>query len=420
MARSPKNYNENIPLLSLCGDPVSPTTQLFLSLNQPNFNKEAINLVESLLPFVDWNQLLRQALYHRTIPLLYKNLNTLNLESIPFFVLDELSLKNTSNYYRSIKLTFELFKIIDILLSHNIRTVPYKGPVLSMLAYGDLSLRMFDDLDILISSEDYLKPKYILDSYGYIPFTSVALSPEKQNLFHKYFGEYAMSKSNITLDIHCHLLGNGNLTLKNKFSDVWDRLEYITIAGRNVPTLNSSDLLLYLCMNAFKDNWMSFKHVCDLAGFIHQNPDFDWDEIDRISYDLRIDRVFKLGILVTYNLLSIPIPPRILQKLRSDDHAVWLASRVSKRMISQIDENSNYQSPLDSLILKWVGLKYFKEKSIYLYGIFQRFMNLFSILNYKDTDTISLPPGFRFFYYLIRPFRIVCEYRKDVFNLLFK
>ena len=59
-------------------------------------------------------------------------------------------------------MTVELNKILKLLKANNIDTIPYKGPVLASLAYGDIALRQFQDLDISINQSDIFKTKDIL------------------------------------------------------------------------------------------------------------------------------------------------------------------------------------------------------------------------------------------------------------------
>src|ERR1041385_4302029 len=45
--------------------------------------------------------------------------------------------------------------------------VPFKGPVLALLSYGDVSLRAFGDLDLLVQPADAQKARSVLTDAGY-------------------------------------------------------------------------------------------------------------------------------------------------------------------------------------------------------------------------------------------------------------
>ena len=48
-----------------------------------------------------------------------------------------------------------------------VRAVPYKGPVLAAQAYGDIALRQFADLDIVVPQREIARPFRALASLGY-------------------------------------------------------------------------------------------------------------------------------------------------------------------------------------------------------------------------------------------------------------
>ncbi len=47
----------------------------------------------------------------------------------------------------------ELCRLVKIFQSENITLIPYKGPILSIQAYGNISLREFGDIDIFIDKK---------------------------------------------------------------------------------------------------------------------------------------------------------------------------------------------------------------------------------------------------------------------------
>ena len=63
----------------------------------------------------------------------------------------------------------ELIKLLNLFKKHELNVIPYKGPLLAIYAYKNLTLRQFDDLDIFVNKNDVLKIKEILISNGYKP-----------------------------------------------------------------------------------------------------------------------------------------------------------------------------------------------------------------------------------------------------------
>ena len=64
-----------------------------------------------------------------------------------------------SNARRNLFLVSELLKLLKLLESHGIGAIAFKGPVLALYAYGNLSLRQQLDLDILVRKRDIFESK---------------------------------------------------------------------------------------------------------------------------------------------------------------------------------------------------------------------------------------------------------------------
>ena len=110
------------------------------------------------------------------IPLLHHNLKQNTTTDIPPEFQKALSNLIRIRTNQVLKMNFELLRVVKILKQHNIRLIPYKGLVLSLMAYGDSNFRSFDDLDILVSEDDDFKPKWFLLAMA-IAHYSVTLYP---------------------------------------------------------------------------------------------------------------------------------------------------------------------------------------------------------------------------------------------------
>ena len=69
------------------------------------------------------------------------------------------------------------FGVLELLNSESITAVPLKGPILAKQAYGNVSLRQFCDLDILVHRAQVRRAKEVLATAGYVNnfgLTSVA------------------------------------------------------------------------------------------------------------------------------------------------------------------------------------------------------------------------------------------------------
>jgi hypothetical protein len=110
---------------------------------------------------LDWNFLIISAHEHRVLPLVYRTLSRAGLGPVPAAALNRLRNAFQANVKRNLFLTSELFSVMDLLRTNGIPSIPYKGPVLTFDVYGDLALRQFADLDIIVPVGDVVKARSV-------------------------------------------------------------------------------------------------------------------------------------------------------------------------------------------------------------------------------------------------------------------
>src|SRR5687767_3621410 len=99
-----------------------------------------------LQPPIDGARLLHLARTHGVLPLLYRSLHTIGPDLVPQDALTTLRHHVRANAQRNLFLAGTLLKLVRLLEAHGIAAIPYKGPVLATLAYGNVALRQFGDL----------------------------------------------------------------------------------------------------------------------------------------------------------------------------------------------------------------------------------------------------------------------------------
>ena len=386
-------------------------------------NSDFMNNFDSLkydFSQIDWPSFWDLAIRNKINLIIYKNIINSNLNTRLDCVSEAISTYTLSQQKKGLLLIYELIKVINVLEKSYINAIPYKGAILSQIIYGSPGLRVFDDLDIILPFIDYLKPKDTLSTIGYESPCYEILSPEQEQNFRDYFGEYVLvrSKESICIDVHRYLLGSGELTFPRKTPNFWNRLEPITIAGQEILTLSPHDLLLYLCMNALKDDWVILRYACDISGLIQSHPNLNWQKLQDESHNLKIDRIFHMSLLIVHQLLDTPIPNRVLQSAQQDYWAQLSANWIYRKYRGQLGQSK----PIffSGFLLKLIALKYGRDRLLYLSGIVTRFSKLAFVINYRDTNFIKLPSSLSFLYYIVRPIRFVVEHKMNLFKLLLK
>jgi len=165
--------------MKLSPDPqFTPEQEVLLWAIRVDHTKDE-RVAEILASGVDWRYIRETATQHGIIPLLYKRLKG---EMADLVSLDELSTLKAlfmANAIRNIRMEQHLLKVIDLLADAGIQAIPFKGPVLAVQAYGDLSMRSFCDLDILIHATDLSRACQVLADHEYLLIDPVQTRAER-------------------------------------------------------------------------------------------------------------------------------------------------------------------------------------------------------------------------------------------------
>ena len=114
-----------------------------------------------------WDMLIESASHYGLLPLLYWHIKSNCRAAVPEAILDQLQNDFHETSKTNLLLADELLKILSHLESQGILAVPFKGPTLAVKAYGNLALRQFGDLDILLGEENLPRAKALLSAMGY-------------------------------------------------------------------------------------------------------------------------------------------------------------------------------------------------------------------------------------------------------------
>src|SRR5207244_292655 len=104
---------------------------------------------------LEWERLARLADHHGVLPQVYSVMA--QAEGASSAELSSLRQMYERSVHQALWLTRELLRIIGYFESHGIRALPYKGPALAQILYGNVTSRQFADLDILVSPDDLPK-----------------------------------------------------------------------------------------------------------------------------------------------------------------------------------------------------------------------------------------------------------------------
>jgi hypothetical protein len=338
-----------------------------------------------------WGLLLRLAKHHRVVPQIYRHL----AELAPSYELDELRRAYEENVRKSLLLTGELIRILGHLESRGVDGLPYKGPVLAEVLYGDVTQRQFADLDILVRANQVPKAKAALAELGYRPH--IELSEREEQAYFASGYEYSFDGplgSNL-LEVQWRITPRF-YSVDFEVTGFFERSDQVKLAGQVCRTLRADDLFLVLCVHAAKHAWGHISLLCDIAQLVKRQP-LDWDTVTRDASRLGIVRIVGITLLLVHRLLGAPIPAAALAAIASDRQAENLADEIRSAILSSHD--CNPESPAYFRLMTRVRERA-QDRARFLWRL------LFTP-SLGEWSTVTLPNELFGLYRIVRLFRLV-------------
>jgi hypothetical protein len=349
---------------------------------------------------VDWIELIRLAMRHDVIPLLYRNLQQVCPDSVPENILGPLGARYRERAKEAQHRAEVLVRITSLFEEQGIHAVPYKGPALAQRLYGDLALRGFGDLDVMILERDVLRAKELTELLGYqVMFLNDTVE----------FAEHVRSNrelifshpSNGTqLELHWRFALQ-SLCVKDDPGRFLQHFERIGLGGTQVLSLPLEVYFLILSLHATKHRWRQLKLICDIAEILGHN-NVDWNYVIHEADDLGLERMLAVGVLLAEDPLEAVIPAELARRLQIDRTARALTSQIRCGLFKEPDEDWTAHADFYFQIKIRERLR---DRASMMYR------NLPSILtpNERDLRFLSIPEQLSSLYYFVKPFRWAWE-----------
>ncbi|HEX7330571.1 MAG TPA: nucleotidyltransferase family protein [Pyrinomonadaceae bacterium] len=344
---------------------------------------------------VDWEYLFLLARRHSVLPLLHLQLERHASDLVPAEKLSQLKKHYLENSARNTILIAELCRLITLFADAGIDTIPYKGPVLALFAYGNLALRRFVDLDVIVNKSDVLKAREILLTHGYTSPKSLSLSQQELLLRTQHNLQFSRDNHRLIVELHWEVAPHLFASTVDA-ETLWQNLVNIDLHGTAVKTLSAEDLLFSLCVHGSRHLWERLGWICDVAELISRH-DLNWDALLKRAATADSERMFLLGLHLAEQLLDAPLPAEVKQRCDADERLPMLAENIVEHLFS----GTTHVPATSREIFKYnLGVR--KTLSA-------RARYLLHMLRPTDSDlgARSLPAKLSFAYYLVRPFRLL-------------
>jgi hypothetical protein len=385
------------------GEFVSPEKRLLVAcartVVEPGVAREIRELCA--LP-LDWEFVVNTSAVNSILPLVARNIAAIASDLVPANHLERLTKGARANALRCLSLTAELIKVMELLRESGVQAMPYKGPVLAVDSYGDVALREFEDLDIIVRQRDMAKVDAIIKGLGYRPnhvwnFGSGASSSVVPGEY-----DYRDEARGMIVEFHTEFTLR-HFPVRPDLDEMARRLLPVAVSGHEIATFGAEDMILLLCVHGSKDFWDRISWIADISEFVRSHPRIEWSVVENRAGDLRAGRMLNLGLALAKQLLGAPLPPEIAARVERDTEAGAIASDIVRR--HQMREAPE----------RGAGERFRYRRRMVAGAVagWRYSMRLTTLPADEDSASMRLPRALAPLYAVLRPFRLLRQYRSS-------
>ena len=348
---------------------------------------------------IDWDGFLAWVARHRIAPLVHRNLRQAGSPETPAHVLEQLQDHDTRNARQVLTQISEAARIKHGFDAAGIRFMIIKGPLLSVLVFGDPTLRVSRDIDLYVDRSRVRDADRLIIDAGYRRFApDFELTPRQENAFLRMRCQFAYfsAQAGVIQELHWRLTSNAML-MPIDDATLWSRAEPIQLNGIDFSTLPDEEMLLYLCIHGSVHVWFRLKWLVDVAALLQRASPKSLQRIATRAAALGIDRPFHQTLLLAHTLLAAPVPSELLSRAMQSDVARRLVSTACRAM----SWGASPSEPAETRWFNtWVAFQAYRLRSDFAYR-WAEFQD--QMCSPEDWARLPLPERLFFLYLPLRP-----------------
>ncbi len=349
---------------------------------------------------VDWDLFLALADRNRVTPMVGARLGAEGIANPPPYVARALRFSYEINALRNNYRAGCATEIVDSFAAGAVPAIAIKGPALAIAAYGDVAMRVFEDLDFMVRLADLPRAAKALERVAY---SSAVYRPEVVES--GFFPDTSLdfSREDCLVDLHWALSAR-YFPFAPEGEQVWNRTVEIELLGRRVRVLGPADSILFQACHGSKHGWMTLAQICDFAHLLATARTVNWTSLLDDARRTQSLRMVLLAVHLTHSLELCEVPAELLDAARRDSHIASLGRRVTQRIF-----DSRRAVKLDDWSIALGTIESTRGRANY---IVERVITP----KMSDRALMPLPRALYPLYYLARPLLVPIKHRERMFG----
>lgn len=355
---------------------------------------------------LDWNYLFTSAHTHGLIPLLQKHLHQLGADPVPIEFRSRVRRQSLSNSQNVLHLAGKQLKLFRLFKDSHIPVAIFKGSALAQSAYGDFSLRQAGDIDVLISRRDFDRARLLLESLGYQMTPQLTPAQLSSHLASHCEIQFVRDDWFTVVDLHWALAPK-SFVFRIETDELLSRLQPVTIAGTEIETLATEDLIVYLSMHGAKHLWRGLEWISSLGELIRAAESIGWTAVIERAAKAHATRMLALGLHLAERVSEVDIPEKVFTAIDGDSSMRKLSGEILETIFDKLHYAESTETNL-------YNLKIMDRKRDALISALRAIF----VPTFTDWQALNLPPSLHSLYYAYRPLRLSRVYSSALWRKL--
>lgn len=302
---------------------------------------------------------------------------------------------------RSLQQATRLLQIIDVLGAADIQVLPYKGPVWAQRLYGDVALRTWSDLDLLVSHSDVFAARSVLLTEGFVdsnPFNERIAGRSRGGL-----GQIALHSSDARAQVDLHWEVKVGISSRSLNTDlVFSRQVNFELLNKRVGCPSDADQFLMMCLEWTRDRWDGIEKMLALGVQIDRTAPEEWLERLHEAQEIGCLRRACIGVSHVCSVFGLERVPEVENVMSSD----MVARGFARTLRLRAQPGGSKMGPAQEL----AGLAWGFATEDNIGACIEHMLRLVFQPGPEDWVRLPLPYRLEWLHYPLRPLRLMSKW----------
>ena len=208
---------------------------------------------------------------------------------------------------------------VEAFRKEGLEAIPFKGPVLAHILFGNVGARHSSDLDILVRNEDTKRIIELAEREGFeLKFPKAGLSERQWRYYRRYKKDIGLHNKEHRIFVELHYSFENYLGLSSSDMDLFiQHTEEVRIGELRFPSMNKHYTFLYLALHGGVHQYRRLFWLRDVAEALI-SWELDHQKILADAKAMGIERLLGISMELAKEIFSIEIPEEYKEYLQDN------------------------------------------------------------------------------------------------------